>query len=327
MSISEPEGVKEDVATGPVAGERLRLAREGLELSVQDIAEKIRIDIHKVKALESDDVDVVGAPVFVAGYIRAYARIVALPADELIAEYEGVGHINNASAHSISATNSTSLGRVTSELPAAFSMNSSRRGWKPFIRWIGIGILLVVIAAAALWFVKGRSLFSVESTDGGSGLMSLPHNSASGNDVGGQQTLVIPGQDDSVPDRDGDIDDGRFSTPFDSAARDDSSVAGAEVDTEATVAPVEVASLDDLILTFQDDSWVEVNDAHKKRLIHQLARAGQTHTLQGAAPFSLTLGYVPGVIILLNGEEVDLSKYQGRRLVHLTVGKEVADEN
>jgi len=82
-----------------------------------------------------------------------------------------------------------------------------------------------------------------------------------------------------------------------------------------------------LSLYFQDDSWVEVHDARGERLIHQLARAGQTHTLHGVVPFAVVLGYVPGVRILLDGEAVDLGKYQGRRLARFSVGGEAANEN
>jgi len=82
--VSTPGQVETEAGTAPVPGERLRLAREALKLSQQDVAERIRINVDKVAALEADEIARVGAPVFAVGYIRAYARIVGLPADELI---------------------------------------------------------------------------------------------------------------------------------------------------------------------------------------------------------------------------------------------------
>ena len=88
-----------------------------------------------------------------------------------------------------------------------------------------------------------------------------------------------------------------------------------------------VEGMNELALYFQEDSWVEVHDARGERLMHRLARAGQSQTLHGVAPFAVVLGYVPGVTILLDGEAVDLGKYQGRRLARFSVGVETANEN
>lgn len=324
MSSPESTSIEVDVETGSSAGERLRQARESLKFSVQDIAEKIRIDVSKVCALENGDVESIGAPVFAAGYIRAYARIVALPADELIAEYEGIGHINAASTHSISENDSTSLGLFSGELPAAFSMGKKSRRWRLLVRWMGMGILIAVIAILALWFFKGGNLLSPVISGGNSESMNFPQDGSLKTEADGRQALVIPGQEDYVPTPESDAAGMVSLAPLSPDVQDDS-VSLAE--SENNQMPMQAAILDELNLQFQDDSWVEVNDARQQRLIHQLARAGQVHTLHGVAPFSLVLGYVPGVTILHNGETVDLSKYQGRRLVRLIVGKETGSEN
>lgn len=71
------------VATeGP--GAALQAAREARELSVPQVADQLRLSSAAVTALEANDWDRLPAPVFVRGYIRAYARLMALDDEELL---------------------------------------------------------------------------------------------------------------------------------------------------------------------------------------------------------------------------------------------------
>jgi cytoskeleton protein RodZ len=72
---------------------------------------------------------------------------------------------------------------------------------------------------------------------------------------------------------------------------------------------------DQLTFIISQDSWIEVIDAADRRLIYQLARAGEVSTVSGVAPFNIHLGYLPGVDILLNGEPYSLSRFGNRRSV------------
>lgn len=69
-------------------GERLRRAREAQGLKIEAVAAQLRIDVMRLQALERDDFSAFPAAVFVRGYVRGYARLLALPEAELIALYE-----------------------------------------------------------------------------------------------------------------------------------------------------------------------------------------------------------------------------------------------
>jgi cytoskeleton protein RodZ len=60
-----------------------------------------------------------------------------------------------------------------------------------------------------------------------------------------------------------------------------------------------------LLLRFSEDCWLEIRDAEGNRLAYGLAKQGTTTTVSGPAPFSLVLGYAPGVEIELDGSPVD----------------------
>lgn len=65
-------------------GDRLRDARQRAGLSVADVASRMRVPARVVESLESSDWSRLGAPVFIRGQIRSYARVLGVPADSLL---------------------------------------------------------------------------------------------------------------------------------------------------------------------------------------------------------------------------------------------------
>lgn len=59
-------------------GARLRKAREAAGLSVDDVAARLKMPVRVVVSLESEDWSRLGAPVFVRGQLRSYARLLGL---------------------------------------------------------------------------------------------------------------------------------------------------------------------------------------------------------------------------------------------------------
>lgn len=77
--------VEDNRRAGP--GDRLRTAREQRGLSVREAATRLRLDPSVIDALEADNFAALPAPIFVKGYLNAYARLLGLPPEECIAEY------------------------------------------------------------------------------------------------------------------------------------------------------------------------------------------------------------------------------------------------
>ncbi|MGH8149538.1 MAG: helix-turn-helix domain-containing protein, partial [Steroidobacteraceae bacterium] len=84
-------GEEADEARGGV-GARLRSARERAGLSAIQAAEKLHVDTVVLKALEAEQFDELGAPVYVRGYIRHYADLVRESPAELDDLYGASGH-------------------------------------------------------------------------------------------------------------------------------------------------------------------------------------------------------------------------------------------
>jgi len=115
-------------------GDTLRRAREQRNMSLRDIAQKTRISVRWLEALEEARLDGLPAAVFVSGYLRSYARAVGLDGQALITRYHA-------------------LLRERGE-PAASDrrIGLSRRSaaWKHGAMWLLLGALMLVVLGTLL---------------------------------------------------------------------------------------------------------------------------------------------------------------------------------
>jgi cytoskeletal protein RodZ len=68
-------------------GEEFRSAREARGLSLSDVAERLHIRSVYLAAIEDDDWHVIGAPVYVRGFMRTYARFLGLDPESAVARF------------------------------------------------------------------------------------------------------------------------------------------------------------------------------------------------------------------------------------------------
>src|SRR5690606_38643634 len=66
---------------------------------------------------------------------------------------------------------------------------------------------------------------------------------------------------------------------------------------------------DALVITFVEDSWVEIHDANDQSLLVGLMREGSERRLTGAAPYRVFLGNAPGVRMRINDQSYDPSRH------------------
>ena len=96
----EPRPSLADEPPGGRAGERsfgtwLRRQREMRDIDLREIADKTKISLRYLKAMEQDRFELLPAPLFARGFLREYAKYVGLNADEVVNYYlsahEGAG--------------------------------------------------------------------------------------------------------------------------------------------------------------------------------------------------------------------------------------------
>lgn len=129
--------------------EQLKQAREAQHLSVQQVADVTKMRADHVRALESGDYDVFVAPVYIRGFVRSYARLVKIDADQIMAVLEDeLGRTEKfREPPSLSGRERTLLDLVM--------LNLSRVNWR-----IALPIItVVVVLTTAFWvqrFIQGR---------------------------------------------------------------------------------------------------------------------------------------------------------------------------
>ena len=68
-------------------GQHLRELREARRMSVAEVARATRVPASSVERIEADRFDELPGEVFVRGFLRAYARAVEVPPDDVLARY------------------------------------------------------------------------------------------------------------------------------------------------------------------------------------------------------------------------------------------------
>ena len=76
--------------SGSSFGTWLRRQREAREVSLREVADRTKISMRYLQAMEDDRFEVLPAPVFAKGFLREYARYVGLSPDDVVNHYLSV---------------------------------------------------------------------------------------------------------------------------------------------------------------------------------------------------------------------------------------------
>ncbi len=71
---------------GASCGVRLKQAREQAGLSQEDVASRLKIPVRVLRQLESGDLGQLGAPVFVRGQLRSYAKLLGVDLEDQLSQ-------------------------------------------------------------------------------------------------------------------------------------------------------------------------------------------------------------------------------------------------
>jgi cytoskeletal protein RodZ len=138
----------------PALGERFRAAREARGLSLSDVAEQIRIRSVYLAAIEDENWSAIGAPVYVRGFLRTYARFLALDSEEAVAAFNGEGR---QATPPTTATPSTSYRADTTP-----SRNLSPLIWIASL--VAVALIAFLVYNEATWRQNSSALTATAST-------------------------------------------------------------------------------------------------------------------------------------------------------------------
>ncbi|MGH8802691.1 MAG: RodZ domain-containing protein, partial [Casimicrobiaceae bacterium] len=327
------------------AGAKLRAAREAMSLSIDAVAQQLKLAPRQVLALENDDYGRLPGRTFVRGFARNYARFVHLDPDAVLALLPA--------ADTTPALERPGLGpsrRPMGELP------TDRAPRPSILRWFFPLLLLVIVAVAGYYeYLRQHGMLhalgervagttSTTETPAGRGVAAggVPDRAPTAlpNPLAGSE--AAPARAGDGPEASGagvaagvgSVPAGTPSTAPNSAAGTGSMASNSAAGTGPT-APNSAAGATPmastlaggpspeagaasraasaavpaggapLVLKFNGPSWVEVRDASGRVVLKATEAGGTTRSIEGPPPFQLTVGNAPQVSVTFRGQPLD----------------------
>ncbi len=293
MNESPPQTPDAD-ASGPLGGERLAIARRAHEISASDIAKELHLDEPKVRALEQNNFELLGAPVFAKGHLRKYAELVGVSTDDIIADYYR-------------------LNQSTGAPPVVGPARKFERDYSP-VSWIVVSLVVVIVASASYWwFTRDPVRPPVVRTQ--AAVLAPFASDASDEPVqqaAAETVEILPEPEPLVTAED--------LPPTETMLV---SSTAADFESEPLVEDVSLLPQVHVELSFSGDCWTEVSDASGRRLFYDLGTAGRVVALAGDEPLQIVLGNSENVSINVDGRDYPISDYVRRgSLTRLTINSQ-----
>lgn len=294
-------------AEGPRGGERLAEARRAKQIGILEIAKELHVEEAKIRALENNDFDVLGAPVFAKGHLKKYAQIVGVDHEDVLADYYR-------------------LTRSQEIPPVIVQRQKPRREVSPGPLIAAIAVLM--LAALAYWLLVERPLATpagptaapsaVPATTPGPEPEPMT-DTALADDVEAREEPAEPSAEETPAE-----ETPAEETPAQLPADEPDEVAAEAEQAPPVVADTAARVADEndvrLSVTFLGDCWTEIIDASGRRLFFQLGRSGRTVNVSGPGPLSVLFGDAGNVDIRVNGEDFTIPAANRRgRTARLTI--------
>ncbi|MDP3607829.1 MAG: DUF4115 domain-containing protein [Methylophilus sp.] len=339
----------ESVPLSPCGG-ALKAAREKQKLSVQDVANQLRLGVKQVDALESDRYDKLPQPSIVRGFIRNYAKLLKIDAAPII------------EAYSILVPNTTPQSFAVKSDARSFVIGENRAHFS-FKLFIG----LIITFAFIVWFfyyytqVIKPNVLSELSNANISGIQSEPalpsaniefalpaaerkpdasvpvelpiqgsdsvNNSSQSLGPESSATVVVPPQV---------VESNNVTAP---ATAETTNSTGNAIKPSITPAPAALpapieqnASQQNTIpqstaetksaqlaIDATEETWVNITDASGKQIYSKVLASGTSETISVTPPLSITVGNAQGTAISMNGKSLDLLAHTRDRVARLKV--------
>lgn len=340
MKAPQPEVV---VSSRSNPGETLRKARESKNLAQAEVAQQLNLTLRALTQVEAGAFDKLPGHTFARGYIRAYAKLLELDQDRLVADFDAYTGTDSAGS-SVHA-----LGRIEEPTHLAQSL----------LRFVSVGLLLGLLAVSFFWWQEqstrkdsdaavSRALehVEVESADGTTEIHPLdePEDQAVAD---GQAQTVEPASEiepelaaqtaTTAPAADTATSASQPAPVVEPAAAVVAPVAAVPAApvsaalpsmtpvVEAPVsapAPVQAAAGQALVnIQFTANCWTQLTDANGKVLFSALKRAGESLELAGKPPLELRLGFARGAQVSYNGQAVDVAPYTSGETARMKLGQ------
>ena len=306
--MTETSTDKNSVDLFDTPGKILCSRREKLDLTLQEIAKRLHLDVKIIESIENDSHEGMPAATYVRGYLRSYAKIVGADADNIIQLYN--------------SDSPQPPPEILPEVKPPTQVSSRDKPVMAFTYLITLGLVLLLL----IWY---QSNFVVNTSTNDERVVNNTATSINGVDITYdvithpdswhfpeyipevdieiEPAAPIPANQDNVPELQSD----NGEQPIEIMLIDD-------IDKKSSPSTTGYGS-DTIDLKLTRDSWVEIYDTNNKMLFRDLALGGEHHSINGTAPFNVLLGFSLGITVEFNGKTFDPSPYSNNGIARFTL--------
>lgn len=306
MTTEQPHDFQDDSqAAGP--GQLLRNAREQLGWTREQVASRIHLRLTLIAAIEADTYDKHTSHTFIRGYLRAYAKLVGIPEETILAAYEKLG-----------LTPPDNIDMQSFSRRSRQQANDSRL---KVVTWL---VILVLIGLSVAWWWQSTARRSAGDDALAATEMSATVNMPEANVAPAVEVAepVLPAASDAVSTQV--VVSGATATlpvvATDASAAVPTDVSGAVSTAESTT--TEPAKAPQLKMSFTADCWLDVKDANGKTLFSGLKKANDELVLEGPEPLRFIIGAPMAVNLEYQGKSFDMSRYNNGRTARFSLPQE-----
>jgi cytoskeleton protein RodZ len=254
-------------------GQILRDAREAQGVTLDDAAARLRLMHRQIEAMETNDFESLGQPVFARGFVRNYARLLGLAPEALLARMEGA------------PVEPTAVSRAEPPPPRSWLASA-------WLILLLLGLLVVVGVPVALYLWLNSEVDEAPQNRMPAAALSRPAPVAAPVPVAEPVETAPP----VAP-----------TAPVEPAVPAAEPAGAAEAG--APAAPAAPAASSVLHIEFGDEAWAEIRDVGGRRLLRQLNPAGSRVDIHGQPPFDVVIGNAAQARMTYNGRPIDLKPF------------------
>ncbi|MBU2931333.1 cytoskeleton protein RodZ [Vibrio cyclitrophicus] len=310
MNTEHDTKTPEIVAPTLEAGTLLKNKRESLGLTQKQISDRLKLRVTLIQQIEENQFESDQVATFMRGYIRSYAKYVNLDEKVVLNALHHSGDAQHQEQEMLSFSRKTKTEKHNSRIM--------------FLTW---SIFAVIVGMSSLWWWQNQqqdtlsqSLVNTESSEELMVDESLDPELTSLEVIEAEQntetSFVTENSDDLTSTNTAETSETIEPVEEMEEAQQAADVASVTAELE-TVAPESVVN--ELVMQFSADCWIQVKDASGKTLSTGIKKAGQTLNLSGAAPYKVILGAPEGVSMTFASEPVDLSGYTSGKVARITL--------
>ena len=305
----------EKVETLVAPGLLLQNAREKQQLTLEDISSRLRLRVEVLEQIEADQFDMGKLATFTRGYYRSYAKVVNISEEKVLDALDQLGKA-----------------KIEQHDMQSFSGKTKREKHDNRIMKLTWVIFALILSMSVLWWWQEQA--QLESKNDAELITEV---AASEDQVVEVKPTLEKAEMLEVDTNLSELETDPSKLEQETADKPDVAVEPVDVATNSVDADVNyvdanvktpvLADIDtskaiiseDVVMTFNNDCWLQVQDASNNRLYSGVKKANQTLKLTGKAPYKLVIGAPNSVTLMYKGKPVDLSAYPAGKVARLTL--------